>query len=248
MEKEKFEGPVILITACNRDISAELAQDTKTALHQIMDQIIDIGYQEAVDVAKALEESGFEKTSIALRSEDGPEDVVEFDGFIEIDGCVGIDLNLGSAWCNGRHGLDCGWRILEPGELGLQAERLGRISTETGETTPQERLAEGAGGYPSGYMAIPDIKWDTDGVSVDDLPETAVLDAGDPEDCDIAGLLSDLFGWCVESHDKPVDAFEYWQEEAMDERLYQIPPETRPLESEKWLVKAKSCYARKEEA
>lgn len=44
-----------------------------------------------------------------------------------------------------------------------------------------------------------DIKWDTDGVSIDDLPEEVTLEGVEPGD-DIADRLSDEYGYCVESY------------------------------------------------
>jgi len=45
---------------------------------------------------------------------------------------------------------------------------------------------------------ITNIKWDTDGISIDDLPEEVEIPYPiDPDD--IADYLSDVYGWCVES-------------------------------------------------
>lgn len=56
-----------------------------------------------------------------------------------------------------------------------------------------------------------DITWDTDGISVDDLPEEVIIDdlpANEMQelidnigyyDNDLANELSDRYGWCVES-------------------------------------------------
>ena len=43
-----------------------------------------------------------------------------------------------------------------------------------------------------------DIMWDTDGISIDDLPETYTIELESTEnEDDIADILSDIFGWCV---------------------------------------------------
>ncbi len=47
-------------------------------------------------------------------------------------------------------------------------------------------------------MIIKNIIWDTDGISIDDLPETVELpDGTDPDE--VSDILSDEYGWCVES-------------------------------------------------
>lgn len=53
-------------------------------------------------------------------------------------------------------------------------------------------------------MKITNIMWDTDGISIDDLPEQLLIPdevfAEDIRDEDgIADWLSDCYGWCVES-------------------------------------------------
>lgn len=61
-----------------------------------------------------------------------------------------------------------------------------------------------------------DITWDTDGISIDDLPEEVIIDDL-PEDemkelCDnigyydddLANELSDRYGWCVETFNAEV--------------------------------------------
>lgn len=44
-----------------------------------------------------------------------------------------------------------------------------------------------------------DIMWDTDGISIDDLPEEYTLETEEEYDEYLADALSDIFGWCVES-------------------------------------------------
>lgn len=53
-------------------------------------------------------------------------------------------------------------------------------------------------GSPKKIVYATNIKWDTDGVSIDDLPEEVEI-PGDTCVEDIADYLSDSYGWCVES-------------------------------------------------
>jgi len=47
-------------------------------------------------------------------------------------------------------------------------------------------------------VRVVNIRWDTDGIFVDDLPEEVIIDDEiSPEE--IADFLSDVYGWCVES-------------------------------------------------
>ena len=63
-------------------------------------------------------------------------------------------------------------------------------------------------------MKFTNIEWDTDGVSVDDLPEE--LDVGDDQTIDDAvDYLTDKYGWCIKSmcvefsHRSPMVILEY---------------------------------------
>ena len=47
-------------------------------------------------------------------------------------------------------------------------------------------------------MKVYDIVWDTDGISVDDLPDEVTYPADTDQD-EIADVLSDEYGWCVKS-------------------------------------------------
>lgn len=47
-------------------------------------------------------------------------------------------------------------------------------------------------------MRITNIIWDTDGISVDDLPWEVTLDDNIPVE-EVADCLSDMYGWCVSS-------------------------------------------------
>ncbi len=47
-------------------------------------------------------------------------------------------------------------------------------------------------------MVVTNIKWDTNGISIDDLPEEVYFEENlEPEE--IEDYLSDVYGWCVES-------------------------------------------------
>ena len=52
-------------------------------------------------------------------------------------------------------------------------------------------------------MRAINIIWDTDGISVDDLPEEVNIpeDEDTFNDEDISDYLSDVYGWCVKSFD-----------------------------------------------
>lgn len=50
------------------------------------------------------------------------------------------------------------------------------------------------------------IVWDTDGISIDDLPEEVIV-AADIEADEIADHLSDIYGWCVESFNIELDLY-----------------------------------------
>lgn len=53
-------------------------------------------------------------------------------------------------------------------------------------------------GYSVSVVKATKIKWDTDGVSIDDLPKEVNIPGNILVD-DIADYLSDAYGWCVES-------------------------------------------------
>lgn len=46
-----------------------------------------------------------------------------------------------------------------------------------------------------------DIQWDTDGVLIDSLPEETTIEVDNDTDVSLEGadILSDKFGWCVDS-------------------------------------------------
>lgn len=46
-----------------------------------------------------------------------------------------------------------------------------------------------------------DIKWDTDGDSIDSLPEEIIIEVDNDTDISMVGadILSDKFSWCVDS-------------------------------------------------
>ena len=47
-------------------------------------------------------------------------------------------------------------------------------------------------------MRVVNIRWDTDGISVDDLSDEVIIyDEISPEE--VADYLSDVYGWCVEA-------------------------------------------------
>ena len=51
------------------------------------------------------------------------------------------------------------------------------------------------------------IVWDTDGISIDDLPEEVAI-KDDIEVEEIADYLSDVYGWCVESFNIELDLYD----------------------------------------
>ena len=53
-------------------------------------------------------------------------------------------------------------------------------------------------------MLVTNIKWETDGYEVDDLPTEVEVDDDLDED-EIADYLSDEYGWLVESFALPMD-------------------------------------------
>jgi len=51
---------------------------------------------------------------------------------------------------------------------------------------------------PTNYIKVTNIKWDTDGEEVADLPERIIID-GYMSNKEIEDYLSEVFEWCVES-------------------------------------------------
>ena len=47
-------------------------------------------------------------------------------------------------------------------------------------------------------IKVVNITWDTDGISIDDLPEEVIIEE-ELSDGEIADYLSDIYGWCVKN-------------------------------------------------
>ena len=129
------------------------------------------------------------------------------------------------------------WSKFDSAKHVLDGSGIDAFTLERSYLFKEKHMVRHSGKKYSRWQTVNNIVWDTGGISIDSLPEWKLYDTDYETEEEIIGHIEDEHGCAVISYEGPMDAFAFWQENIMDERLAGL--DSGPINEEfwKWLDK-----------